>query len=523
MLILFFLICSCSFGFTVPQNSFTTGQVSPLIEGRSDYKGYKSGARIMENMFPYVLGDVTKRPGTEYIADALMEDEAISFPYILAPANSNCYVINDDFTLLRTHSNGGDMPDMGSYASAASHDGSMYAFSCHLDYDAATGPMVIFNTSDGSVLTDSFDMTMLYRPDHFSGYLVSHIQFSEDGAYVYAIMGATLFRVYDGGWVYGQGGLYRWDIDGTNGTVIKEHVEFTFYQFDGAMNTSGDTYLATRTGDIGKYGLRDSGGDASGLGWSWADNRGKHFSGYYLHDEDIFAYACRVDATNSYNSVVIAANDTGTADFDEYRWDADATDACQAFGVAGYGSFLYFIGIIDDDNNVNLRRYTVDNTNDTITSSETASALVDASPITGDTYWDDYYPTAIQCDEDGNVLIFFSGADYHCLKYTPDLSSFTTHTITDGGVDMTLTLLVADQAGEPPSGWSAGNGFVVCDYTVHAPYPSLTGNIIGAGSEVTRLLPFQYSTDDSYVLGFGDEFVSFFRTVNGVGGQIQAP
>lgn len=54
---------------TPPLNSFTTGQVSPHLEGRTDFPKYNSGCRTLQNMVITAQGPVTKRPGTEYITD----------------------------------------------------------------------------------------------------------------------------------------------------------------------------------------------------------------------------------------------------------------------------------------------------------------------------------------------------------------------------------------------------------------------------------------------------------------------
>lgn len=64
-LIAILLLCSTCFG----MESFTTGQTTPLMEARSDFPKYPSASRIMENMFIYPQGPVTRRPGTRYIAD----------------------------------------------------------------------------------------------------------------------------------------------------------------------------------------------------------------------------------------------------------------------------------------------------------------------------------------------------------------------------------------------------------------------------------------------------------------------
>jgi len=50
--------------------SFTTGQVSPRLEARSQFPKYNSSCRTLENMLVRVHGPVSRRPGTRFIADA---------------------------------------------------------------------------------------------------------------------------------------------------------------------------------------------------------------------------------------------------------------------------------------------------------------------------------------------------------------------------------------------------------------------------------------------------------------------
>lgn len=67
-LIIILLFCSVCFGFTPTLNSFNTGQVSPHVEPRTDFKKYGSANRTVENMFPTIQGPVMRRPGTRFVA-----------------------------------------------------------------------------------------------------------------------------------------------------------------------------------------------------------------------------------------------------------------------------------------------------------------------------------------------------------------------------------------------------------------------------------------------------------------------
>jgi hypothetical protein len=48
-------------------NSFTSGELSPLLAARIDTPTYATGAKRMENCIPMITGGVRKRPGTRYL------------------------------------------------------------------------------------------------------------------------------------------------------------------------------------------------------------------------------------------------------------------------------------------------------------------------------------------------------------------------------------------------------------------------------------------------------------------------
>jgi hypothetical protein len=51
------------------QNNFKSGQLSQLLDGRTDLKEYFGGLKTMKNAFPMRQGGTQKRPGTKFIAD----------------------------------------------------------------------------------------------------------------------------------------------------------------------------------------------------------------------------------------------------------------------------------------------------------------------------------------------------------------------------------------------------------------------------------------------------------------------
>lgn len=49
--------------------SLNAGELSPLLEGRTDFAKYKKGLKLCENWIPLVQGPITRRPGTKFVAE----------------------------------------------------------------------------------------------------------------------------------------------------------------------------------------------------------------------------------------------------------------------------------------------------------------------------------------------------------------------------------------------------------------------------------------------------------------------
>lgn len=65
---LLLILCSVCFGVSPTITNFNTGQVSLLLEARTDFQKYNSSSRTIENMLVATQGPVFRRPGTKYIA-----------------------------------------------------------------------------------------------------------------------------------------------------------------------------------------------------------------------------------------------------------------------------------------------------------------------------------------------------------------------------------------------------------------------------------------------------------------------
>ena len=99
----------------VPLNlqTFNSGELSPLMNSRSDYPKYPGGAKTLQNMLVRSQGPVSRRPGTKYIAAVKDADDAtrlISFEY----STTDAYIIELGDEYARFYRSGGQIQFEGS-------------------------------------------------------------------------------------------------------------------------------------------------------------------------------------------------------------------------------------------------------------------------------------------------------------------------------------------------------------------------------------------------------------------------
>ena len=98
------------YGASIVINAFNSGELSPLLRGRTDVRKYYSGCEILENMLVLPYGGVSKRPGSYYIADAKSADtKCILIPFIHSTENS--YVLEFGNQYMRLYRDGGQVQD----------------------------------------------------------------------------------------------------------------------------------------------------------------------------------------------------------------------------------------------------------------------------------------------------------------------------------------------------------------------------------------------------------------------------
>jgi hypothetical protein len=92
-------------------SSFTAGEISPRLEGRTNIEKYREGLSDLTNMVVMPHGGVTRRPGTEYlgeISDSSVKSRLIPFQfktsdtYILEFGNQTMRVLRNDLQVLNS-------------------------------------------------------------------------------------------------------------------------------------------------------------------------------------------------------------------------------------------------------------------------------------------------------------------------------------------------------------------------------------------------------------------------------------
>lgn len=88
----------------VVQNRFNGGELSPLMNPRTDFDKYYSGCHTLENLLVLPQGGVAKRPGTYYVASTKSNGQARLIPFIASV--SEAYVLEFGDQYIRFYSNG---------------------------------------------------------------------------------------------------------------------------------------------------------------------------------------------------------------------------------------------------------------------------------------------------------------------------------------------------------------------------------------------------------------------------------
>lgn len=94
------------------KSSFNTGEVSPLLYGRTDIAKYQNGCFQLTNFIPTVQGPARRRPGTRYVADIKVPAQR-SWLAKFEFNTSQAYVLEFGHQYIRFYTQGGQLLNAG--------------------------------------------------------------------------------------------------------------------------------------------------------------------------------------------------------------------------------------------------------------------------------------------------------------------------------------------------------------------------------------------------------------------------
>jgi hypothetical protein len=77
-------------------NSFSFGEISPLLNGRIDSPYYRQACKTLKNAIPLATGPATKRPGTYYAANTKSNLPAVLVPWVLSENSGRVLEFTED-------------------------------------------------------------------------------------------------------------------------------------------------------------------------------------------------------------------------------------------------------------------------------------------------------------------------------------------------------------------------------------------------------------------------------------------
>lgn len=89
---------------------FNTGEITPFLGGRTDYKKYTSSAEYMENCLPLVYGPFIKRSGTRFVNSIKIKgSKTLLKPFVFSKSQAYCLEVGVGY--IRFHTNNGTVVD----------------------------------------------------------------------------------------------------------------------------------------------------------------------------------------------------------------------------------------------------------------------------------------------------------------------------------------------------------------------------------------------------------------------------
>jgi hypothetical protein len=166
------------------QTNFASGQLDPLMAGRSDTKSYANGAETLTNFMQLVQGGVKRRLGMEYLAT--IGEHARLIPFVFNKEQLYIFAMYYDST------------NTEGRIKVYSIEGTLLTTLTGFDWDATTLETVRFTQRNDVIIFthEDFPMTIVTRTGA-SSFNTAYFDFTEDlsGAKIYTPMYA--FQKYD--------------------------------------------------------------------------------------------------------------------------------------------------------------------------------------------------------------------------------------------------------------------------------------------------------------------------------------
>ena len=100
---------------SAPFTNFTAGELSPRLDGRTDLAKYFNGCKKLQNFLTFPQGGVTRRPGTEHIAETKNSNSVNAYVRLI-PFEFNVeqtYILEFGAAYFRIYKDGGQVVDGG--------------------------------------------------------------------------------------------------------------------------------------------------------------------------------------------------------------------------------------------------------------------------------------------------------------------------------------------------------------------------------------------------------------------------
>ncbi len=548
LLLILLLLCLPLKAETIVLSSFSSGELSPLVGGRVDVSKYYSGCEELENMVVLPQGGVRKRPGTRFIAEAGKGVVIEGSTGVSTTATYTLTNITENNTLWRlplgdetigSLNSGGDAVDVGGGIVGLPYTGHPFTIADTVRITGTTNYNGEFTLEAGTT-TNELQITDTYVSESFDAteVIVSTISSLGSGA-GRAVTDSSGNIYYGHNWSGGNstyvtkitpagvlsyndlvGGT--WPVSGNTSSTI---VGMSLSDDDRYLYLMIELPFISNQAQIEKYDII-----AGTLEWSV---NGGFFPGFDMDiDASGNAYAAGLGQGGVFGTSALskfASADGTQTSFNEpgansnyvVLVDDDLGIVLMSYGTIlnvrtlsdSSGETLAFPAIIASGNIVELDdvfyirsglilyKITIDMDGSEITGITTVTSITGPSDAVG--LYIDLYDSIVVVNQD-----WISGQADVIHFYDTDLEPKAVISNMYASLLQTWDSLVG---GSWMQGNVSFNGDIAAAGTNTSPTVIRPATELGSGISPIRLIEFEFSTIQAYVLEFGDKYMRFFK------------